>query len=55
MKKRRVTEREIDGGGQRQSGGQRHKGSTLKIVSFRDWTHNEDDRLYSVYIKGARR
>lgn len=44
--KRRVTERKMDGG--RLSGvgvgGARHKGSSLKIVSFRDRRHNEDDK-----------
>lgn len=49
--KRRVTERKMDGGrlsgveGMRGVwGAARHKGSSLKIVSFRDRRHNEDDK-----------
>lgn len=47
--KRRVTERKMDGGRLSgvegmQGGAARHKGSSLKIVSFRDRRHNEDDK-----------
>lgn len=48
VEERRVTERKMDGGRLRLSRvegrGWKHKGSSLKIVSFRDRRHNEDDK-----------
>lgn len=45
---RRVTERKMNGGRLSRVEGMgapaRHKGSSLKIVSFRDRRHNEDDK-----------